>query len=479
METLAKYFNASEPIQCADFVCWGMRETTHDHLTGITFMGGIVAGAIAGALSASDPRKWSCELGVLGVGSRHIFLSPLGKIEMDAHELPDDIAQKIPSTIRPAQTIAIRPLGAEVEGPELSVRIMGAPFANHSAFRDRGNQLCVRLRGDSITQSSSGSQLIDAIQRLIAYPTSEEVLDMLLVSSDRKLESGAVAALGDLTYLNSFSGLYSRVPDEVRRAIILTARIGPDSLKKAVSYCIGRARAKARMRWLPSLLLVSAGLICAGMTCFAFVQEPDFSLGFSAMSMLSVGLLSVGAWAASSAKRALNKCDKQVTLLVRGGDYEENLAIDLALTVSGMSKIGTPHWDEIGSALQTSPQFREDLRAALLKKPISAIGEFVSSAPANLRSGLVQTFLPTPRKTAATVIAISYLVWVPLLIVGVWALRLGFVGEASTKTLLLFFGGTFLGVGGLPVACVIGIGLLWEKVSQLQLRHELAKWTVA
>jgi hypothetical protein len=463
-DDLAKRYTDGEAISIAGIVFWnvtrtqakraGLANDPGPRMTDLAlgyYFG--AAGVLAGRMFDKDKAsKHSCDLGIVAVGSRRVFLLKLGRVSMRARSVPKGFKAK--------KVIAFRPLKAS-GGDGLRIRVLGkAPVRSDSAFTADGRCLEVKAPTSDTEGLSVGSVAVaNAISNLPTFPLPEDVIASLVAMESVQLAPATEAALTDHDYILSFVADYCQQNEDMRRALILAARVGPASLKALIAECVRRPYRKPGNRYLQSAvgiicLLFAALFVAGGASGFAGSMQKPSDLGpiITVFATVVPAFLCFGLWMFYMAwgNRAY-RLDRR--LLAEGGGFGGTLDAFLALLPAGMNWQVRTSWNEIDSAAKSNMHFAKRLSEILRRMKEANRNTFLTSSPPELRNTLFRTKLQT------TNVTIRYLgLWLPCLGVGIYYAVRGYKGGSpSVGDWALFVVGIIFGFGGGIPAIVLVI----------------------
>ncbi len=291
---LARRYTNGESIQIAGTVFWNVVETAEKPggLAGRATSGmrakdlalGVALGPAGVLLSVlsdkkEEPAKCACDLGILAVGNRNVFLIKLGTFKMigesatDAR-LPPELVDHTPTALKAMGVIAFRPLNVTTDLDTLRVHVLGSPpAAFDSAFSDHGSCLVVRAPGRDMDGSFGARSLASAIRGFAAYPLPEEVMASLFVTDRPSFSQRAESAFSESDYAQSFVPVYKRQKKEVRRAFVLSARVGPEGLKGVAGMCArsaGRGSGNQAFKIFSGMVCLAPLMFLSVMTLYVF-----------------------------------------------------------------------------------------------------------------------------------------------------------------------------------------------------------------
>lgn len=402
LETAQGYVQ-DEIITMVAFVYWGVIDSRPSNDKKNLAMNLLRFGAIGGAVYGawlSQRRGFVANLGLVAVGTRHVFLLKLGTVPMLGQSeysvsLPPQLLNHIPYNPEVTNVISFRPLRVSAAGERLHVRVLGkSPARLDSAFSDHGSRLDLRVprQGNGEFPIDSGA-IVAAIERITAsFPFPIDLISSIVSLAQPQLDYRAEAAISDPDYAGMFVRAYARQKEDIRRALILAARDGPPSLRSLMARCLRHSA----FRYYPGIGGYALGIffLAVGILC-TVLGGSDFVKGFQSASdkvlamifepLFSIGLLCLGillgpfAWWHNASDHRLEKY-----LLAEGGGFGGSLDSFLAVIALDGDRSHV-NWSEVETAITSNPQFKDRLFAALRGLGKKKRQGLIDSAPINLK----------------------------------------------------------------------------------------------
>jgi hypothetical protein len=478
-------YTDGEPVQAAGMVYWNVIETEEKQagLAGRAATGlspkdlvlGVAFGATGVLLSAAtdkgEPAKCTCELGILAVGNRQVFLLKLGRVNMlgssaNFATLPSQLADHLPKQFNPTKVVSFVPLSAASDTDLLRVHVLGkSPTTIDSAFNDGGGCLVVHAPGRDAGDSFGARSLATAIKGFASYPQPEEVIASFLVADSPPFSQELEFVFAKPDYVHSFVHFYKRQKKEVRRAWILAARTGPAGLKRIAEACatsVGRGKGNRPVSAAFGLFLLAPSifaLVAFAKDGFGKSFEGDGAditfavLGIIMMFGAMYGgfiLLYVVLWSDFRERRF------ECRMFLEGGGHGGSL--DALLALLAWEKDWQPRaaWTEVETQLGSSPNFSRRLQKVLRGMKEEKRKAFINSAPPGLKEKLIRAMLTFKGVVLPSVTICFLAVWLACFVIGIYGVsHAPELGTPSIENELLFIVGVYLGFGGVIPAIVL------------------------
>jgi hypothetical protein len=478
-EVQAERYTNEEKVQAASVVYWHVQETPEEKggLAGRAASGmkakdlalGIGLGPLGILLSAAtdkyQPPRCTCDVGIIAVGEHRVFLLKFGRVPMLGRsaveaQLPAALLASMPPSATPNKIISFRPLGVTTQHSELSVHVLGkSPVTVDVAFTQGGGCLVVRA-----PDSQAASRVASAIRRFARHPLPDEAMASILAAKGSRLDTSIERSFEEPDYAKSFIRAYQLQREEIRFALILAARSGPELLRSMLVQCVashGRRGVNLLVSTGLGVLIFGGGILAAAMGVRDFasgaIPAPDMGgliVGFATLLPVFVCFgfwLLFGTWWIAIRGRRLEH-----RLFEKGGGFGGDLDAFLALVVLAKDWETTVDGRAVEAALAPNCKFAQRTCVILRSLKEEKRRELLITAPPSLREALIRAMLSWRGVFPRSVMIGYFGVWLPCLALGIYGAARGFgPGPHSTADLLVFVFGILFGLGGGVPAIVL------------------------